>query len=86
VAQESKGPKPKVFNLQINRKPYDWPQPLISGAEIKRLAGSPPDYVVNQLIDGPGEDPEIADDRRVDLSEKGIEKFLTRKPKTTPGA
>jgi hypothetical protein len=83
---KDKGPKPKEFKLQINRKPYEWPRPAITGADIKRLAGSPAEYVVNQLIDGPGEDPEIADDQKVDLSEKGIEKFVTRKPKTTPGA
>jgi hypothetical protein len=74
------------FELQINRKPYQWPNALISGAEIKNLSQSPADFVVNQIIDGPGEDPEIADGQQVDLSKPGIEKFITRKPKTTPGA
>lgn len=74
------------YELQINRKPYQWPKALISGAEIKNLSQSPSDFVVNQIIDGPGEDPEIADGQEVDLSKPGIEKFITRKPKTTPGA
>ncbi len=85
-SKPEKEPKPKEFELQVNRKPYKWPRPTITGADIKALAGSAADYVVNQLIDGPGEDPEIADDQKVDLSEKGVEKFVTRKPRTTPGA
>lgn len=78
--------KPDKFEIQINRKPYKWDNSVITGAEIKQLAESPVDFVVNQIIDGPGEDPEIADAQAVDLSEHGIEKFVTRKPKTTPGA
>jgi hypothetical protein len=74
------------FEIQINRKPFKWPAAAITGAEIKALAESPTDYVVNQIVDGPGEDPEIADAQSVDLSQHGIEKFVTRKPKTTPGA
>ena len=78
--------KPEIFKLHINRKPYDWPSATITGAEIKTLAESPTEYVVNQIIDGPGEDPEIADAQPADLSPHGPEKFITRKPKTTPGA
>ncbi|HMG47889.1 MAG TPA: multiubiquitin domain-containing protein [Allosphingosinicella sp.] len=83
---KDKGKNPKEFELQVNRKPYKWPDASVTGAEIKTLAGSPPDFVVNQIVDGPGEDPEISDNQPVDLSKPGIEKFVTRKPKTTPGA
>jgi hypothetical protein len=74
------------FEIQVNRKPYKWPNAIITGAEIKALAQSPADWVVNQIVDGPGEDPEVADGQQIDLSTVGIEKFITRKPKTTPGA
>jgi hypothetical protein len=82
----AEGAQKDHFEIQINRKPYRWPDTFITGAEIKVLAQSPTDYVVNQIVDGPGEDPEIADAQRIDLSAPGIEKFITRKPKTTPGA
>ncbi len=78
------------FELIINRTPYKWPEEEISGAEIKHLAGSPIDWVVNQIVDGPGEDPEVSDTDSVHLDEsappKGRKRFTTRKPKTAPGA
>jgi hypothetical protein len=78
------------FELIINRREYKWPTEVISGAQIKMLAGSPPDWVVNQIVEGPGEDPEIGDNQEVPLDPhappKGIKRFTTRKPKTSPGA
>lgn len=78
------------YDLNINRKNFDFPRPLINGREIKELAGSPSDYVVNQIVSGPGDDPEIADGQDVPLDHqvepKGIKRFLTRKPSTSPGA
>jgi Multiubiquitin len=44
--------------LIINRKPFTWPKEEIDGRQIKELAGSPADWVVNQIVDGPGEDPD----------------------------
>lgn len=80
----------KDFDLIVNRVQKDWPKPTISGADIKKLAGSPADWVVNQIVSGPGEDPEIGDDQAVSLDHKeppkGIKRFTTRKPKTNPGA
>jgi len=77
-------------HLVVNRKQHTWPHEKIDGAQIKKLAESPPDWIVNQIVDGPGEDPEIGDRQEVDLSRdappKGEKRFLTRKPKTTPGA
>ncbi|OYV87944.1 MAG: hypothetical protein B7Z64_00255 [Acidiphilium sp. 21-68-69] len=75
--------------LIVNRKPYTWPKDKIDGREIKALAGSPADWVVNQIVDGPGEDPEVANDQFVELAldaePKGVKRFITRKPKTSPG-
>ena len=66
-----------------------WPEQFITGKQILQLAGSPADWVVNELVPGPGEDPEIGLEQRVDLDLKaepeGVKKFQTRKPKTNPG-
>jgi hypothetical protein len=82
--------KPHEFELIVNKVPKKWPQQLITGAEIKRLAESPADWVVNQIMPGPGEDPAVADDQKVDLDQKapppGVKKFTTRKPTTSPGS
>jgi hypothetical protein len=78
------------YKLIVNKEEKDWPERYIKGRQILELAGSPPDWVVNQLLPGPGEDPEIGPDQSVDLDfeaePKGVKKFQTRKPKTNPGA
>lgn len=78
------------YDLVVNRAPYRWAHEKIDGRQIKGLAGSPADWVVNQIINGPGEDPEIADDQYVNLAPeaepRGEKRFITRKPKTSPGA
>jgi hypothetical protein len=85
-----KGPADQRFRLIVNKQEKPWPERHITGAQIKSLAGSPPDWVVNQIVPGPGGDPEIGDTQSVDLDEqaepRGIKKFITRKPTTTPGA
>lgn len=79
----------KEYELIVNKQPKKWPNEFITGAEIKTLAGSPADWVVNEIIDGPGEEPEIGDTQKVDLEEsalpKGTKRFITRKPTTSPG-
>jgi len=79
-----------TYRLIVNKQEKDWPERYIKGRQILELAGSPPDWVVNELVPGAGEDPEIGPDQSVDLDlkaePKGIKKFQTRKPKTNPGA
>ena len=81
--------KPKEYNLIVNKDEKTWPEQFITSTQILQLAGSPTDWVVNQLVPGPGEDPEIGADQQVDLDHQapppGIKKFQTRKPKTNPG-
>jgi hypothetical protein len=76
--------------LIVNKVEKHWPDRYISGAQILELAGSPSDWVVNQLVPGGGEDPEIGPTQKVDLDLKaepeGVKKFQTRKPKTNPGS
>ncbi|MGA2833648.1 MAG: multiubiquitin domain-containing protein [Terracidiphilus sp.] len=82
--------EPHPYKLIVNKGEKDWPERYIKGRQILELAGSPADWVVNELVPGAGEDPEIGPDQPVDLDfeaePKGIKKFQTRKPKTNPGA
>lgn len=81
--------KEKEEKLIVNKENKTWPERYITGRQILELAGSPADWIVNQLVPGAGEDPEIGPDQKVDLDPKaepeGIKKFQTRKPKTNPG-
>jgi hypothetical protein len=75
--------------LIVNKKQHEWPKQFINGAEIKTLAGSPADWVVNMSVPGGGEDPEIGNAQEVGLSldaePKGEKRFTTRKPTSSPG-
>ena len=78
------------YKLIVNKVDHDWPERHINGAQILTLAGSPTDWVVNQLVPGAGEDPEIGPAQSVDLDLQaephGVKRFQTRKPKTNPGS
>jgi hypothetical protein len=80
----------KDFKLIVNKDEKNWADEFITGAQILQLAGSPADWVVNQLVPGSGEDPEIGAAQRVDLDlhaePHGVKRFQTRKPKTNPGS
>jgi hypothetical protein len=81
--------QPKEYKLIVNKVQKDWPQRTITGAQVLSLADSPADWVVNQLVPGGGEDPEVAPAQEVDLDlqaePNGVKRFQTRKPKTDPG-
>lgn len=78
--------KDKDFKINVDRKPHDWPKQFITGAEIKKLAGvDQTTYDAWQDVPGP-EDLLIADDNKVDLSQRGTERFFTGKKTTTEGA
>ena len=86
MADDKKNEQEKLI---VNKKQHDWPKQFITGADIKTLAGSPADWVVNMSVPGGGEDPEISNTQEVDLSltaePKGEKRFTTRKPTTSPG-
>jgi len=92
--EESQGIKEAAkttnYELIVNRVEKEWPKRYITGADILTLAGSPSNWIVNELVPGSGEDPEIGPTQEVDLDKdsepRGIKKFQTRMPKTNPGA
>ena len=82
--------KTKDYKLIVNKVEKSWSDRYINGSQILQLAGSPSEWVVNQLVPGSGEDPEIAPTQSVDLDLQaephGVKRFSTRKPKTNPGS
>ena len=78
------------YKLIVNKDEKKRAERFITGAEILVLAGSPTDWIVNQLFPGSGEDPEVAPTQSVDLELQaephGVKRFQTRKPKTNPGS
>ncbi|MER8912742.1 multiubiquitin domain-containing protein [Mesorhizobium sp. M0761] len=75
----------ETHKIIVDRRPHDWHQPFITGADIKRLAGvDQATFDAWQDVPGP-EDVLVADDRKVDLRERGTEKFFTGKKTTTEG-
>jgi hypothetical protein len=84
VANPGTGHRPP-FKIIVDRKPHDWGEQVITGAQIKRLAGvDQTTFDAWQDVPGP-EDLLIADDRKVDLRPKEVERFFTGKKTTTEG-
>ena len=53
-----------TYGLIVNKKHHTWGLQFITGSQIKILAESPANWVVNQIVPGKGEDPEIGDDQQ----------------------
>lgn len=76
----------RPYKIIVDRKPHDWPDPFITGAQIKRIAGvDQTTYDAWQDVPGP-EDLLIADDTKVDLTPPRVERFFTGKKTTTEGS
>lgn len=74
----------KKYKLIVDQVEHPWPKPVITGLEIKQLAGVDASYGVWQDIPGPN-DPPVGDNQQVDLSRPGVERFFTGKKTTTEG-
>ncbi len=74
-----------TFKIIVDRKPHEWPEPFITGAQIKKIAGvDQATYEAWQDVPGP-EDLPIADDQKVSLRPPQVERFFTGKKTTTEG-
>lgn len=77
--------RPEKFEIIVDRKPHVWPEPFITGAQIKKLAGvDAANYDAWQDVPGP-EDVLIGDNDKADLRKPGTERFFTGKKTTTEG-
>lgn len=84
TAAESPGHRP-TYKIIVDRRPHDWPEPVITGAQIKQLAGvEQATFDAWQDVPGP-EDKLIADAEQVDLRSPPVERFFTGKKTTTEG-
>ena len=73
------------YQIIIDNRPHRWPDPAITGAQLKDLAGvDPASFDVWQDVRGP-EDKLINDTDTVDLTSPGAERFFTGKKTTTEG-
>lgn len=66
------------YHLMINGTNYKWEHSLISGSEVKQLGGIEP--TAKLYLKGKGNQPDelVADEQQVDLSNPGIEKFVSK--------
>jgi hypothetical protein len=76
---------PKGFKIIIDNKPFEWPEPTITGEQIKGLVKAKPEYGVWLVVPGPGDDEEIGDHQNADLTAPGRERFITGPKQTTEG-
>lgn len=77
--------KDKPFKIIIDRKPQEWPESFITGAQIKELAGvDRATFDAWQDVPGP-EDILVGDDHKIDLRQPSTERFFTGKKTTTEG-
>lgn len=83
--EQAKDDHQKKFKITVDNKPFEWPRPTITGEDIKKLVGAGQDYGVWLVVPGPGDDEEIADHQKVDLTPPGRERFITGPKKTTEG-
>lgn len=75
----------RKFKIVVDQKPHEWPKQFITGLEVKKLAGvDPATYDAWLDVRGP-EDELIEDNKKVDLSKPGVERFFTGKKTTTEG-
>jgi len=77
--------KEESFKIIVDRKPHKWPEPFITGAQIKRVAGVDlATFDAWQDVPGP-EDILVGDHEKIDLRKPGTERFFTGKKTTTEG-
>ena len=74
----------KKYKLIVDQQEHQWLKPVITGLEIKNLAGVDVSYGVWQEVPGPN-DPPVGDNQQVDLARPGVERFFTGKKTTTEG-
>lgn len=74
----------RSFNFTIEQRQMSWGKNLISGKALRNFAGVDARYTIYLEVRG-GHDRPIADTDLVDLSGKGIERFITVVRETTEG-
>lgn len=76
----------RSFRFTLDGRRFEWGIPLITGLQLKRLAGVDPKGYGVWLAQRVGDDRLIADTEKVDLTGEGVERFFTGIDTTTEGA
>ena len=73
---------PKTYKFTVDDRNFESEQPVLTGAQIKARASVDPNFglFLEGLRNRP--DEQISDDRTVDLTKPGREKFYTAPPAT----
>lgn len=78
-------PDRETYKIIVDNRPHDWPRPIITGLEIKELAGvDATAFDAWQDVPGPEDNP-VGDSDQVDLTGRGVERFFTGKKTSTEG-
>lgn len=70
--KDKKEEKEHKITILINQTPYEVSKPVMTGMEIKQLAGGPLDYWLIQIVKSPdealgGDDRQIQDEEAIEL-------------------
>lgn len=68
--------KKEMFKFKIDSKIFESEKSVISGVEMKSIAGISPDITICQILDKKAGIEIIQNESSVDLATNGIEKFL----------
>lgn len=74
------------FRLTVDGRRFEWGWPLITGLELKQLAGVDPSSYGVWLAQRVGDDTLVANDQSIDLRSEGVERFFTGIDTTTEGS
>lgn len=78
-------PRARRYRIRIDRERYVAERPFITKAELLTLAGKTPDkWLIHQKLRG-GQMDEVTDGEKVDLRERGVERFVTMELTQTDG-
>lgn len=73
------------YKFKIDNEVQEWDKPFITGAEIRAIPPGIPS-TMDLFIKYPGKPGELVEnDKVINLSEPGIEKFYTQASQSTPG-
>lgn len=76
----------RSFRFTLDGRRFEWGLPIITGLQLKRLAGVDPNSYGVWLAQRVGDDRLIGNTEQVDLRAEGVERFFTGIDTTTEGA
>ena len=83
--QDKKPGKAKIYKVKIDHEKKDFHKPIVTGEEILASVNKSFDeYKLFQRIKGQGKKI-IEKNQKVDLTERGVERFTTQKQNVTDG-